>query len=69
VLAIFLWVTNTLLALVWSAVVYRTHALMRDLKRLSFAAPASDLQMKYKVSAILQVRNEKETVEGIIQRC
>tara|TARA_B100000683_G_scaffold268809_1_gene304640 strand:+ start:1185 stop:2366 length:1182 start_codon:yes stop_codon:yes gene_type:complete len=66
VLAIFLWVTNTLLALVWSAVVYRTHALMRDLKRLSFAAPASDLQMKYKVSAILQVRNEKETVEGII---
>ena len=39
---------------------------MRDLKRLSFAAPAVDRHSKYAVSAVLQVRNEAETIEETV---
>ena len=39
---------------------------MRELKRLSFAAPALDRQSKYSVSAVLQVRNEASTIEETI---
>ena len=37
--SITLCIVNALFALFWTAVVYRTHQLMRELKRLSFAAP------------------------------
>ena len=40
--------------------------LMRELKRLSFAAPAADRQSKYLVSAVLQVKNEAGTIEETI---
>jgi glycosyltransferase involved in cell wall biosynthesis len=41
--------------------------LMRELKRLSFAAPALDRQSKYTVSAVLQVRNEASTIEETLE--
>ena len=64
--SILLWILNSIYSLLWSAVVYRTHMLMRDLKRLSFAAPAADRESKSRVSAVLQVRNESSTIEETV---
>ena len=40
--------------------------LMRDLKRLSFAAPAADRESKNSVSVVLQVKNEADTIEETV---